>query len=135
MAFVFEKVPEKYWEIYNSFELSFDGKQLTANKYKWWTADKEKDIYLILLGGGVFDTPEIYVLIWNNNKIKIEVTHKCVYNEKSESVLHYRIEKIIAPTALTQNINELSEIIREAFACMIDCDFVMDYFANPLFLN
>lgn len=135
MAFVFERVPETNWELFNSFDLSFDGKKLIASKYKWWTVGREREIYLILLGGGAFEIPEDYILIWNNNKIRISICDKkCVTNDSSEKVLHFRIENIIAPISLIQCCNDLIAIIKESFACYVDCNFVIDFFAEPKFV-
>ena len=134
MAFVFERVSETDWELYNSFDLSFDDKKLIANKYKWWTVDMEREIYLILLGGGAFETPEVYTLIWNNDKIRILIEKKCVTNKFSNSVIHCRIESITAPETLKKDSNKLIEILIEAFACTIDCEYVIDFMAEPKFV-
>lgn len=135
MEFVFERVSEKDWKMYNSFKLSFNNRMLIANKYKCWTADKERNIYLILLGGGAFDSPEEYSLIWNNKKIHIFVYKEFVTSGLSESILHFRIENVIAPIELKQSKNELIEILNEAFACTVDCNCVIDFLAEPKFVN
>lgn len=135
MAFINEKVPENDWKLYNSFNLCYEDKRIVADKYKWWTVDRNKGIFFILLGGGAFESPESYILIWNSNKIKISITKECIKNEPSAFVVHCKIESIIAPITLKQKQEELLKILEEAFNCFMDCNFVIDHIARPNFVG
>lgn len=83
MAFVREYILDDNKELFDSFNLTYDGKQREANEFATWYADKERGIYFVFLGGGVFEQASTYALIWKSEKIIIDVniqpTENAVY--------------------------------------------------------
>lgn len=134
MGFVKEKVSEKDWEKYNSFDLNY-GEKIVANKYKWWIADKEKNIYFTILGGGAFERPITYALIWEKEKILIDIESKVVYHSDSIERLHYYVNRIVAPMSLREKKNELKELIREVCCFDKKDTFSLDFLSEPIFLD
>lgn len=133
MAFIYERVAEKDWELYNSFNLIYDGKKLNANKYKAWTVDKERQIYLILLGGGAFEQPEIYAFIWKNQQIKVYISSKCIKNSDGQRTVHWNIENIVAPILLKPQKKMFIEDLKKAIDVYLNCNFIIDNIPEPNF--
>lgn len=55
MAFVKEKILEENKELFDSFNLCYDGVKREVNKFTYWLVDKEREIYFIYLGGGALE--------------------------------------------------------------------------------
>ncbi|MCH5205587.1 MAG: hypothetical protein J1F09_01455 [Oscillospiraceae bacterium] len=72
MAFIKEKVLEKL-ELFESFNLTYDGKKRKVSEATNWYVDTEREIYFVWLGGGALETPKTYALIWKNRKAIIDV--------------------------------------------------------------
>lgn len=85
--------------------------------------DAKKMIALVCLGGQGFmtdkgeyisDIPEVWLLIWNNRFVKIELFHAkktVVDNEKVEAF--FSIRKIVCEKSLIENSEEVLKIIKE----------------------
>lgn len=135
MAFIYEKILEKDWDLYNSFNLSYGGKKLIANKYKYWIIDRERKIYYILLGGGAFERPIEYALIWNDEIIFIDIESKVVRCDDLEDKLHYSINRILAPLILEPKEGKLIELIEEVCSFNKDDKFIIHNIAKPIFIE
>lgn len=119
MAFIEEIVPKEDWEKYNSFELKYDGQDCIVNekigRYLSWHVDRERDIYLIFLGGCANERPLTYALIWRKQKIIIDAEVRATIEYLgAESESHWYIKRIKATQEMSSYKNELIEIILEA---------------------
>ena len=112
MAFIKEKVLEKL-ELFESFNLTYDGKKREANESTMWYVDKEREIYFIYLGGGAWQIPTTYLLIWKNRKVIIDVEVRPTENE-----VHWKIESIKSSNQLQKQKDDLINIIKEIGAVM-----------------
>ena len=135
MAFVFEKVPEKDWELFNSFQLKINDRAgiLHADKYTWWVVDREREIYFICLKGGALERPAVYEIIWRGKKIRFHVEKKVQVTESSKA-LHWNITYVCAPKSLESNKNEIISLIKERAFFNQDDDFVLEKIAEPYFI-
>ena len=74
MAFVYEVVPEKDKEFWVSLGIKncwgIDLLRFATGSV--WCADRERNAYLIGVGGGMHDVPLMSDLWWNGNVIRIE---------------------------------------------------------------
>lgn len=129
MAFVNEKIPEKYWEMVDSWKLlNSDKKEFEARRIstlsngeifcdvKSWTADYEKQAYLICVAYyRLPDSPHFdeYVLIWNENKIVIKCEVRYL-GDAGKRYGEYKVFHIEIPKVLKDQKEECFEIIKEA---------------------
>ena len=145
MGFVYEKVPEADWELYNSFKLrNYDRNGLKeANQFSQWTADRDRDIYFIFIGGVTLEMPEEYAIIWNGEKIIIYVERRSVVVNSTSREIQWSIDFISAPKLLMARKDELISIIEEvAYAAhdqkptiAIQYSFVITHIAEPSFVD
>ena len=135
MTFVNEYIPEKDWELYNSFQLkTYDNKSiLHADEYTMWVVDREREIYFIRLGTGAFEQPEVFSIIWHGKKIIIHVDAKVQVTESS-NCLHWDISYVCAPKVLESNKNEIISLIKELAFFNTNERFVLEKIAEPLFV-
>ena len=113
MAFVREIIVDGNKELYDSFNLIYNGKNREANEFTTWYADKEREIYFVFLGGGVFEQASTYALIWKNKKIIIDVNIR-----PTENTVYWLVEKIIAPENLRNQSKNIIKIFGEAVRAM-----------------
>lgn len=144
MAFVNERISENDREYFNSFSLKspFTDQPLYARE---WTIDRERDVFLVGLGGrGTYDSdiPMFYALIWENEVILLDTYCKGEGNYSTGIEMWWKITKIIAPDALIKNMEEMLELIKEAFdaigfagvrECVTKVNF--DFVAEPVFIR
>ncbi|CAH1204392.1 hypothetical protein PAECIP111893_02241 [Paenibacillus plantiphilus] len=142
MAFVYEKISEADRELYQSFNLRspFNGRPLETRK---WTIDRERNAYLISLGGqGTYnsDIPMFHTLIWNGNTINIDSFTTGIGDVSSGIEKFWKITKIEAPIDLYEKKDELIDLMKEAFDakgfagskdCVVSVHF--DFIAAPEF--
>lgn len=108
MAFIKEKVLENNRELFESFNLTYDGKKRNAYESTNWYVDTEREIYFIWLGGGTLQIPKTYALIWKNRKAMITVETK-PSNEK----ITWIIESIRASKQLESQKDDLMNIFSQ----------------------
>lgn len=67
MAFVYETIPEKDYEFFNSMRLPnpVNKGYISIVKGECWCADRERNAYIVCLGGGMYDMPYFIDLWWN----------------------------------------------------------------------
>lgn len=75
MAFVFEKVPVEDWEFFMSMGLKdcWGSREFDLNKDTKWCADRERNAYLVDIGGEYREMPYYYDLWWNGYTIRMEI--------------------------------------------------------------
>ena len=130
MAFIKEKVLEKK-ELFESFNLTYDGKKRKVSEATIWYVDTEREIYFVWLGGGALETPKTYALIWKNRKAIIYVETK-PSNDKTTWIMD-----MIASKQLESQKSDLMNILSEItfimykgkkveFRLLSDIEFVGD---------
>lgn len=130
MAFVKEKILEENKELFDSFNLCYDGVKREVNKFTYWLVDKEREIYFIYLGGGALEHPYVYALIWKNRKVIITVESRS-YKEN----VHWLIESIKASKSLEQDKKAIIEIIKEVVPITYGCEVIFEVFPEPVFVE
>ena len=131
MAFVKEDVLGNNMELYESFNLYYDGKKRNPNGATQWQVDKERDIHFIFLGGGALERPKVYALIWKGEKVIISVESR----PQRKGNVHWLIEEIKASKNLEQYKDELVEIIKEVAEADYGCEVVFMKFPEPIFVE
>ncbi len=143
MAFVNERIPENDREYFNSFNLlsPFTDEPIFARE---WTIDRERDAFLVgLAGQGTYesDIPMFYALVWKKNVIILDTYSKGEGNYSKGIEMWWKITKIKAPDTLIKNMEEMLELIKEAFdafgfagirECVTKVNF--DFVAEPEFI-
>lgn len=117
MAFVNEKILEIDRELFNSFNLKSPFTRKPLEPFMW-TADKEREIYLIGLGGQGFDegdVPEYFALIWKRKKITIETFNGGSGSRSTGIEKWWRIIGIKVFESLIPEKDIMIDIIKEAF--------------------
>ncbi len=108
MAFVRRCVSENK-ELYNSFNLMYQGKRKEANELSKWYVDEKRNIYFEFLGGGALEQPSTYILIWNNRKAIINAEVR----PSTDSVC-WIIDNIKATKELELYKDDVINLIKEA---------------------
>jgi hypothetical protein len=145
MAFVNEEISEKDKEYFNSFNLK---SPFTRNEpiEPWkWIIDRERDAFLVALGGqGYYESeiPRFYALIWKKNIIKIETFRNGIGSFSTGVEIWWKITKIEAPECMIEDNTEMVELIKEALDaegsggrrdCVTRVNF--DYIAEPRYIR
>ena len=130
MGFVFEKVPEKDWEFFNSMELRdcWGTRKLSASQHLKWSTNREENAYLVGIGGGYDDMPQFYDLWWNGNIIRMEVVEVSSGKYSIGVDIVWNIVRIPIPERIWERRNEVLELIKEAFS-------VYSGWCKPLYLK
>ena len=118
MGFIFEKVPEEDWELYNAmgFKNCFGKNMLRADKYTWWCADRERNAYLVGIGGGYQDMPYYYDLWWNGRIIRMEISKRFLKNSNGGIDVIWYVHSIPISEEIWKFKDDVLEMIHEAFA-------------------
>lgn len=144
MAFVNEKIVGADREILNSFNLKspFTNKPLESRE---WTIDRERDVFLVGLGGqGTYNSeiPMYYALVWKKGTIIMETFSEGIGSFTTGTEMHQKITKIEAPESLLTDKDEMLQIIKEAFdgkgvAGRRDCvtNVIFDFIAESKFIR
>ncbi len=115
MAFVNEKIPEADKERFNSFSFK-NPVTHEPNKANKWTIDRERDIFLVALGGKgayVTEIPMFYALVWKNKVINLETYSDGKGNYKSGVEMWWKITRIEIPESLKPYKDQVIELIKE----------------------
>lgn len=123
MAFVNEKLTEKDKEFIASFQFHnpIGMKEELVKIPEKWTVDRNRELYLICLGGQGYRfsdefPPDYYILIVKNTVIEITVQHNSIGNNTDGIDVTWRITSIFIKNN-TNNISnkKIIEYIKEAF--------------------
>lgn len=118
MAFVFEKVPEKDYEFFKSMGLKNcwgNGTYLLINGMQW-CADRERNAYLVGIGGGYDEMPYFYDLWWNGYVIRMETKRGGKGNYDTGVDIIWIIKRIPIPRDIWEYRNDIIIMINEAFS-------------------
>ena len=125
MAFIYEKVKEEDWELYNSFLPNYE----KADEFTRWVADKERNIYFFWTGGEIRESMYEYFLAWDDLKIYI-YTELRSGNEK----IYIWIKQISIPKVLSndnEKINEIVDMIKEILQIMYNNKIIFKKIVEP----
>ncbi len=114
MAFVYETIPEKDWDLFDSWKLRNTSRELmvlrrgsTTEDYRYyeekeWFVDRERGIYYIFLG--IEDMENwCFALIWKGEKILIRYTESqdyAVKGDRNTLIRHFRVFSVVATKGL-----------------------------------
>ena len=118
MAFIYEVVPEKDYEFFKSMGLKncWGSDALTLNEgYTKWSANREKNAYLVDIGGGLGEVPHFYDLWWNKYVIRMEMYESGSGNYDVGVNICWVIEKISIPKNIWNYKYDVLKMINEAF--------------------
>ena len=117
MGFVYEVVPEEDREFFKSMGLKdcWGIKLLNLSKYTKWCADRERNIFLVNIGGGYRDMPRYYDLWWNGNVIRVEVEEggRGSYDVGVDIV--WNINRVPIPASMWKYKEDIMKSLQEAF--------------------
>lgn len=118
MAFVFEKVPEADWDFFRSMGLKdcWGIRSFNLTKRSKWCADRERNVYLVGIGGGYHDMPHFYDLWWNGYTIRMEVVETGDGNYNTKVNIIWNILRIPIPKGIWNKRDEIIDLITEAFS-------------------
>jgi hypothetical protein len=115
MAFVNEKIdtPERIRE-FDQLNLVSPLTRKPPERWKW-TVDRERGAYLIPLGGGFSEVPEIFALVVPNGVIQFDGNKKGQGQHAKRNVqIEWQISEVRIPRALAPQATELLSIVRDA---------------------
>lgn len=119
MSFVYEVVPERDVEFFESMNLKNcwgSGEFLFLEGYTKWCADRDKNAYLVSIGGGYNgEMPNFYDLWWNGNIIRIEAECGGKGNYDTGVDIIWFINRIPIPKKMWKSKEEIMKLIEEAF--------------------
>lgn len=116
MAFVNEIISEADQEKLKAFTFKNPVTNIAITPKKW-TINRERDAFLIGLGGqGTYNSeiPMFYALVWKNKVISLATYKKGVGNYRDGAELWWKITGISVPESLKPYKDEIIELIKEA---------------------
>lgn len=124
MAFIYEIVPEKDYEFFRSMGLKNcwgNGSLTLSEGSTKWCADRERNAYVVGIGGGYDDMPHFHDLWWNDHIIRLETISGGNGNYDSGVDIIWFIEKIFVPKSIWEYRDEIVKLIDEGFS--VDSDW------------
>ena len=125
MGFVFEKVPENDMEFLKSMRLKdcWGINLLNVDEDTEWCVDRERNAYLIGIGGGYREMPHYYDFCWSGQVIRIEAECRGIGNYGVGVGIVWYIHRIPMSKECWQYKDEILKMITEAFGVNRDwCD-------------
>ena len=118
MAFVFEKVPEEDREFFKSMGLKdcWGSRSKYLCKDTEWCADRERNAYLVGIGGGYQDMPYFYDLWWNGYTIRMEMYEGGSGNYDIGVNIVWFIHRIPIPEEIWDHRDEIVQMIKDGFS-------------------
>ncbi|MCH5206628.1 MAG: hypothetical protein J1F09_06710 [Oscillospiraceae bacterium] len=123
MAFVFEKVPKEDWEFFKSMGLKdYTGKEpLYLSERTAWCADRERNAYLVEIGGRFSDEYPFYCdFWWNGTTIRLDVGKHSIGDFDTGFVFEWIINALPIPRNMQKHKDEIVNMIIDAFTVKSD---------------
>lgn len=121
MAFVNEAVPEEQKSKFDP-KVFFDPKSPnTPIRMFRWTIDRERDVFLIRLGGGGREPeiPENFALSWKGNVVKFDGVQTAEGGSRAKNlVVDWHITNVRIPPALDAQREEVLKLLRDGLDAM-----------------
>jgi hypothetical protein len=143
MAFVNETISEADKKKYDDFNFILPVTRKSVPAWKW-TIDRERDTFLVSLGGqgGEFaEIPKFFVLVWKNKVIKIEAFYRFSGDGNMGYDFTWNIAKIVMPEALRHEPEAIICLLKEAIDAYGDIydrnkinNVYFDIIATPVFV-
>lgn len=115
MAFVYEIVPEKDYDFFDSMNLKnpFGQDYIYVTKYSHWCADRERNIFLVPVGGKLNDTPYFIDLWLNGRIIEIEAEE---YGKRinGKVIVGWKVVNIYIPYNMWDKRDSIVSVIEES---------------------
>lgn len=119
MSFICEIVPEKDYNFFRSMGLkNFWGNgslTFTEGRTKW-CADRERNAFLVNVGGGHAEVPHFHDLWWNGNVIRLETSDGGSGNYEVGVKIIWFVEKLPVPQKLWEYKDEIVKLVYEALS-------------------
>ena len=139
MALVREDVKQEDWEYFNSLNIQFEGKHITADKYSTWVVNPEREVFFTTVCWGGRDYGDTYILIWGQSRIYVYVEARPTRLANGTREFCWLIEKITAPLTIKDKRDELINLIKEVADINYDrrssAIFVITRIAEPEFIE
>ncbi len=118
MAFVFEKVPERDYKFFESMGLKncWGNSSLSLSADTKWCADRERNAYLVRIGGGYNDMPSFHDFWWNGYTIRMEIVRTSTGNYDDGINIIWSIMTLPIPNELWEKQEEILKMLNEAFS-------------------
>lgn len=119
MAFIYEIVPEKDYEFFRSMGLKNcwgNGSLTLSEGSTKWCADRERNAYVVGIGGGYDDMPHFHDLWWNDHIIRMETISGGNGNYDVGVDIIWFINKILIPRKVWNLKKDIVKMISEAFS-------------------
>lgn len=135
MAFVKEVVPEKDREFWLSMELKncWGNAPHPLLKSRTWCADRERNAYLIGIGGGMHDLPLFYDLWWNGIITRVEALEASTGNATTGIHMVWNIIKVPIPEEIWEKRSDVMELIKDAF--YVEINIKLKKFVKSITVN
>lgn len=108
MAFINERIPESDkaridWSKFKAWSFS------KPSHPSWWTIDREKDVFLVMLEGRGPDgeRPEVYALYWKGDVIRFEADVSGQGTGKFWETVFWRLQAVDIPASLKKSTEEI----------------------------
>lgn len=119
MSFIYEVVPEKDTKFFESMGLKNcwgNSELLFLAGHTKWCADRERNAYLVAMGGGYHgEMPYFYDLWWKGNVVRIEAERGGKGNYEMGIDIIWFINRVPIPEKIWESKDEIMEMIEEAF--------------------
>ena len=116
MAFVFEKIPSEDLEYVRSLGIKdWSGYDLERffEGISRWSIDRNRQAFLIGLGGGYDDMPLFKAFLYKGIECRIEQEKEIKQTSEGKRIV--RISRVIIPCDLSEQKDEILEMILEDF--------------------
>lgn len=123
MAFVCEKIPSEDLEYVRSLGIkNWSGNHLheILEGYSGWCIDRNRQAFLIGLGGGYKDMPYFWAFLYKGLECRIEKEKEIIKTTEGKKIM--RISRVIIPCDLSAQKDDILKMILEAFEAMIKYD-------------
>lgn len=124
MAFIYEIVPERDYDFFNSMHLKnpFGRGYIYVTRHSRWCADREKNAFLVPIGGGMHDTP-YFVNLWINGQIIVMKVEQYGKRINGKVIIGWDVVDILIPIEVWKNRKLIVSIIKEALTELPQNDF------------
>lgn len=120
MAFVYEIVQEKDFDFFKSMGLKNcwgTKPQIFLPGRTEWIADRDRNAFLVAIGGGMHDVPLIYDLWWNGYVVRLEADDfRSTGNRRDSFKLVWDVNKILIPKSIWEKRDLILKMIEEGMS-------------------
>lgn len=124
MSFVYEIVPEQDREFFDSMHLKnpFGKGHIYVTKHSHWCADRERNAFLVPIGGGMHDTP-YFVDLWFNGAVVIMEIEQYGKRINGDVVIGWDVVDMLIPSKIWEKKELIVSIVEEALMKLQQNDF------------